>query len=126
MTSQGLQIKTDRHEYFKNRKFPLPTTEGYLFIPLSNIIYCKAVTNYTQFKLKDGKVLISSFTLKYFENFFAAYGFIRVHKSYLVNIAYAERYLRKGILILDDGYEIEVSKTYRTSLLNKIRSFFTD
>lgn len=126
MMSQGVQIKTDKHEYFKNKKFPLPTNDGYLFIPLNTIIYCKAVTNYTQFKLKDGKILVSSFTLKYFENFFTAYGFIRVHKSYLVNIAYAERYLRKGILILEDGFEIEVSKTYRASLLNKIRSFFMD
>jgi two-component system LytT family response regulator len=107
-----------------NKKIAIPTIEGLNFITLHEIIYCRAVKNYTQFSLKNGNTLLSSYTLKHFEEMLEASGFSRVHRSHLINLFHLSRYARKGTVLMSDGSEIEVSRTYRDALLEKIKKNF--
>jgi len=45
-------------------KIAIPTGEGFIVIPLNEIVYCHADSNYTKFYLIDKKCLLSSYTLK--------------------------------------------------------------
>jgi len=84
-----------------------------------DIVYLKADVNYTEFYLKDGKKLVSSFTLKHHEADERLKDFLRVHKSYLVNRMYIGQYrsYQKDVRIyLTNGYEIKVARRRRVAI----------
>src|SRR5690606_14689458 len=62
----------------------------YQFIDFQDIIYLKADNNSTDFKLQNGKTITAFKTLKHFEQNLPFY-FLRIHKSYIVNIHYVSR-----------------------------------
>lgn len=84
------------------KKITISTKEGYFFIQINEIIYCESQSNYTLFYLKENKKIIASRTLKEFENLLLQHHFLRIHKSYLINI--------KSIFKLNKGndYSIEL------------------
>ena len=100
-------------------KLTLPQQAGFSVVNVRDILYCKADDNYTEIFLKEGKHLISK-TLKYFEEALTAYSFVRIHKSYLVNVNEIERYHRGkgGMVTLSNGKEITVSASRKKELLS--------
>ena len=62
----------------------------YQFVALQDIVYLKADNNTTDIKLHNGKTINAYKTLKHFENTLPFY-FLRIHKSYIVNIHYVSR-----------------------------------
>ena len=100
-------------------KLTLPQQAGFLVVNTSDILYCKADDNYTEIYLKEGKHLISK-TLKYFEEALSTFSFVRIHKSYLVNVNEIERYHRGkgGMVTLSNGKEIMVSASRKKELLS--------
>ncbi len=60
-------------------------------VNLNDVVYLKSAKNYTIFKLKDGKELISSKTLRIFEEELKSVAnFVRPHRSYMVNFDYVD------------------------------------
>jgi hypothetical protein len=60
-------------------------------IQLNNILYLRSKKNYTVFKLKDGSEIISSKTLRIFEEqLLEISNFVRPHRSYIINLEYVE------------------------------------
>src|SRR5690242_17895054 len=106
------------------KRIAIPTVEGYVFIVLHEIMYCKAAVNYTHFRLSGDRTIVSSYTLKYFHGLLDDLGFYRVHKSYLVNFSHLASYSRKGFAVLSDGTEIDVSRTYKNDFLEKLKGSF--
>lgn len=79
----------------------------------TEISYLQADVNYTIFHLSDGKKIVSSFTLKKYENDSRLSGFLRVSKSYLVNPDFIENIAKEGKkakVTLLSGKEILVSR----------------
>ncbi|HMI08410.1 MAG TPA: LytTR family transcriptional regulator DNA-binding domain-containing protein [Flavobacterium sp.] len=62
----------------------------YQFVNLQDIIYLKADNNTTDIKLINGKTVNAYKTLKHFEKTLPFY-FLRIHKSYIVNINHVSR-----------------------------------
>lgn len=62
----------------------------YQFVALQDIVYLKADNNTTDIKLHNDKIINAYKTLKHFENTLPFY-FLRIHKSYIVNIHYVSR-----------------------------------
>jgi two-component system LytT family response regulator len=107
-----------------SKRIAIPTVEGFVFLPIQELLFCKAAGNYTKLHLTGQEVIVSSYTLLYFENLLATKGFIRLHKSYLANSHHICRYLRKGIVELYDGTQLEVSRTYRHAFLLAMKQHF--
>jgi DNA-binding LytR/AlgR family response regulator len=59
----------------------------YRFLLVEDIVYLKADNNSTDFYLKDGTMVTSFKTLKYFEIDLPNI-FLRIHKSYIINVKY--------------------------------------
>jgi DNA-binding LytR/AlgR family response regulator len=60
-------------------------------IQLGDILYLKSAKNYTIFKLKDGREIISSKTLRIFEEeLLEISNFVRPHRSYIINLEYVD------------------------------------
>jgi len=100
-------------------KLTVPTAEGFLFVGINDILYCHAISNYTEFHLANKQKLLSSYTLGYYNELLAEQNFFRIHRSYLVNLAHIKMYKRSdgGVVIMDNGEEIEVSRSNKEAFL---------
>lgn len=92
-------------------KVTLPTSNGYKWIKLSNILYCQADVNYCKLFFLDGSTFTVSKTLKHIEQLLPDQIFFRIHKSYLVNKNYVTEYTFNdgGFIFLDNGIKLPVS-----------------
>ena len=60
-------------------------------IQLGDILYLKSVKNYIILKLKDGREILSSKTLRIFEEeLLEIPNFVRTHRSYIINLEYVD------------------------------------
>ena len=95
--------------------------EIHLFDP-SDIVWCQANGNYTQFHLVEGKKVMISKTLKEAETYLDSDLFIRVHKSFIVNIQFIKKFLTKDhLIILKDETEIPVSQRRKANVTRRLR-----
>lgn len=104
----------------------LPTLKGFIILKLDDILYCRAERSYTVFHLESGKTVIVSKPLVDYDNLLRDTFFLRVHKSYLINIHHVKEYQRGegGVVIMSDGTEIEVSRRKKELFLQKIKESY--
>ncbi len=100
-------------------KITLPQQDGFQVVDVSDILYCRADDNYTEIFLAGKKILVSK-TLKYFEEALAGFPFVRIHKSYLVNINEVVKYKKGkgGSVIISNGKELVVASSRKKVLLS--------
>jgi two-component system LytT family response regulator len=105
-----------------SNKIALPTMEGLQMIPVHSIISCEADDNYTTLMLKNNKKIVVSCTLKVIEELLEENSFIRVHRSYLVNLDEIEKYVKTdgGYVVMSDGSQIFISRNKKEELLKKL------
>jgi two-component system LytT family response regulator len=103
-------------------KIALPTMEGLQMIPIETIISCESDDNYTELNLKSGKKLLVTRSLKDMEESLEQHSFIRVHRSWLVNLNEIEKYIKGegGYLVMSDGTSIDVARNKKEVLLKKL------
>ena len=96
--------------------------EGLQMIPIETIVSCESDDNYTTIKLKNGKKLLVTRSLKEIEECLEQHSFIRVHRSYLVNLNEIEKYIKGegGYLVMSDGTSIDVARNKKEVLLRKL------
>lgn len=99
-----------------NNSICIKSYSDYQFVDLQEVIYLKADNNSTDFKLKNGKTITAFKTLKYFENNLP-FNFLRIHKSYIVNINHVSRiHFSKSKCYLDYNEALPFSATYRGNI----------
>lgn len=101
-------------------KITIPTQDGFEVLNTEDILYCKADDNYTEIYLKTDRKKLVSKTLKFFEETLSNAPFVRVHKSFLVNIEEVVQYIKGkgGSVVLSNGQEIMVSASRKADLLD--------
>src|SRR5687768_3693743 len=67
---------------------------GFMIVQLENIIYCEAERSYTVFHCKNKKNIMASRPLADYDQLLADADFMRVHKSYLINLGHIKEYQR--------------------------------
>lgn len=104
----------------------LPTLKGFIVLKLDDIIYCEAERSYTIFHLEGKKTVTVSRPLIDYDNLLKDTPFLRIHKSFLVNLHHVKEYQKGegGMIILSDNTEIEVSRRKKEEFLLKIREVF--
>jgi two-component system LytT family response regulator len=112
--------KPDADEY----RLAISTSEGVFFYLPSEIIRCEGESNYTRFIFKEGKPLMVSHTLKDYDSILSDYGFVRVHKSHLVNMKFVSGIDRDGFLRLQNGDEVPVSRRRKEEVLARLKKGF--
>jgi two-component system LytT family response regulator len=105
------------------KRVPLPTPDGYELIPIKDILYLVADRNYCQVHLKNGKTKLSTRHLGAFEELLADFGFLRVHKSFIVNLREIKVYRpgNGGQLTMTDGNRLEVSRRRKEQLIHQLQ-----
>lgn len=110
--------KPDTDEY----RLAISTLEGVFFYLPSEIIRCEGESNYTRFFLEKAKPLMVSHTLKDYESILSDYGFIRVHKSHLVNMKFVSRMDRDGFIWLQNGENVPVSRRRKEEVMSFLKN----
>lgn len=103
-------------------KIALPTQSGYELLKLNSILYCQSDNNYCKVICVDGKEFLLSKTLKYVEELLASKLFLRIHKSFLVNLNYIKKFDKIDDLkvTLTSGVQLPVSIRKKEHFLNAI------
>jgi two-component system LytT family response regulator len=106
----------------KAERIIIPTAEGMEIVPIKSILYCQADRNYTHLVLQHEKKIVSSKTLKYYEELLEGQDFFRVHNSFLVNLTHVRKFYKsqEGVLEMINGYKIDVARNRKAELLQAI------
>jgi two-component system LytT family response regulator len=104
----------------------LPTQKGFTIVKLEEIAYCEAQRSYTIFRLINNKSIMISKPLFDYDRLLSDTSFLRVHKSFLINLMHVKEYTRGegGTVIMSNGMEIEVSRRKKEQFLLKMKEFF--
>ena len=116
----GSDIKKMLDMFNSNKDYPssiaINDKGGLLFIKISTIRFLKAEGNYTRINCGEKEYLATK-TVRSFEEMLDEDQFIRVHKSYIVNIDFVNRYSSDGgTLELEGDHWIPVSRRKRSIL----------
>jgi two-component system LytT family response regulator len=134
---EKLKLLVKNYENFNRdeQKLGIPTQNGIRFINIKDISHCQADGNYTMIHLvQPPKRELASKTLKDFEEHLSAFNFIRVHRSYLINLQYVKEYQRSsfsdevdsdgGCVVMLNNAIIPVSRDKRKLLLKRFSKPF--
>ena len=92
-------------------------------IPVHEIIYLEAYDDYVKIYVNDG-IFLKKQTMAYYENIFASSNFIRVHRSFLVQlnqITKVEPFEKNGhVAILKNGAKLSLSRAGFINLKEKL------
>ena len=104
----------------------VPTFKGFVVLKLNEIILCEAEKNYTIIHLNNKKTLIVSRPLLDYEKILDGTSFIRIHRTYMINLQHIMEYQRGegGVVIMSNGAEIEVSRRKKDQFLTRIKGMF--
>ena len=104
-----------------NFKLALSTTEGVFFFDPVAILYCEGENNYTRFTFTKHKPILVSKTLGEYEELLTDHGFLRIHKSHLVNTKYVASVDREGMMLMSDGKLFAVSIRRKEFVMSSLK-----
>lgn len=104
-----------------NTHFFIKDKQKLVKLAYSDITYAEACDNYSILYTKEAKFIIS-YSLKHVETKLPLKEFLRVHRSYMVNLEQISQINPKS-LVLIDGKEIPVSDAHRSELLKRVNLF---
>jgi two-component system, LytTR family, response regulator len=104
-------------------KIALPQMGGISFLEVNEIVALQADSNYTIIHKKEMQKVVVTKSLKDFEEVLDPNIFIRIHKSYIVNVNYIVEYNSTdgGMVKMQDGNMWSVSRRQTDTLLNKLK-----
>lgn len=107
-------------------KLCVPTFKGFAVLKLEDIIFCVAEKNYTVIHLKGKKPIIVSRTLLEYEKMLEQASFLRIHRTYLINLQHVVEYHRGegGTVVMSNGTEVEISRRKKEMFLARIKREF--
>ena len=107
---ENLTYNINLPEKSSQYRLALTTTGGTFFYYCNEIIRCEAVGNYTRFVLKDKRPLLTSRTLKEYDDLLTEQNFLRVHRAHLINSDYINSFSKEHEIKMQDGSVVPVSR----------------
>ena len=90
-------------------------------VKLSNIVYLESAGEYVRLHLADGTKLVTLFRLKNMESSLQSSQFMRVHRSYIINLDYVASYTKGRVFLTNDDY-VPIGESYKEQFINHIES----
>jgi two-component system LytT family response regulator len=107
------------HEDKGIQKIAIKTVDSIHLININHIIYCQSDGGYTTFHLINNQKIINAKLLGEYEELLPSTIFMRIHRSYLVNLNYVVRYDKKDkqYLVTTENQSLPVSTRKREKLI---------
>ncbi len=111
------QIKENKTEFIE--RIPIKSKGRIFFINVDDIIFIETAGNYVKIKTEEDSHLLRE-TLSNLENKLPLNKFIRIHRTYLINLSFLKEikptFNNQFKIILNDGSKLTSSKTYYEEL----------
>lgn len=109
-----------------SHRIALPYFNRTIFISADDILCLQGEGNYTFLHTRDRKRYLVSKTLKEFEKTLDASIFIRIHKSYIVSLAYVQRdvFSKERQVRLADGRDVTISRRRMKDITQQLTQYW--
>ena len=97
----------------------LPVVDGFEIIQAQDVIHCKSDDNFTVFTLANDQKWMICRTLKFYQEIMEPLGFLRIHKSHLINLERVRKY-NQGKRWVCGGAELPVSPRQKSVLIERL------
>jgi DNA-binding LytR/AlgR family response regulator len=78
---------------------------------VKTVVLLEGDINYTIFHLEDGKQQVVAHSIKFFETFLETHGFLRVHRSFMINPNHVKNLNKNEYkVIMNNGIEAIISR----------------
>lgn len=106
-------------------RIALTTSYGMLFVETKDIVFCESDNNYTNVKMRSGKKILVSKTLKEIDETLSGPDFYRIHNSFLINLGHIQKFVRGdgGYVVMDDETTVSISRTKKQEFLDLFSKF---
>ena len=81
-------------------------------VKISDIVYLESAGEYVRLHLSDGTKLVTLFRLKNMESSLHASQFMRVHRSYIINLDYVSGYTKGRVFLTNEDY-VPIGDSYK-------------
>jgi DNA-binding LytR/AlgR family response regulator len=120
------QIETARRE-LQDISVTYESDYNQRVIAQEQILYIKAAGDYTYLYRAYGEESeLVTHSMKYWENLLTQGTFVRVHKSFLVNLRYIVKIENNMVVLENDKENIPVGRAYKKRAEEKIRSYILE
>ena len=102
-----------------------PTQNGLIFLSFDEICYIESQGRYSEIHLVNGEEMVTTLSLKDCMEKLHGATFIRVHRSFILNLSHIKNYSRgrDRYVILDNGKRVDVGQMYKDDLNEAIAHF---
>jgi two-component system LytT family response regulator len=109
-----------------SQRIAMPYLNRTIFISVDDILCLQGEGNYTFLHTRDRKRYLVSKTLKEFEKTLDGSIFLRIHKSYIVNLAYVQRSIfnRERQVRMADGREVAISRRRMKDITQRLAQYW--
>ncbi len=103
-------------------KISITDTKGVHIIKIMDILYAISNGNYTTLVLLNDSEIVISKNLKHFEDRLGKYNFLRIHKSFLINLDHIDFLVKEqgGSVIMKNGKSLPISRNSKKELYRKM------
>ena len=85
---------------------------------LTEAIYIQAAESYCIMVLQNGKTNVKSRPMKHFEQYLVDFGWLRIHRSFIVNPTFVKQISQeRDSIFLQNGTELPIARRKRKSVL---------
>lgn len=104
-------VAKQEETFLGENKIAITHSNGYIIADYNDIIRFEAQGNYSRIYMKDGTVLVTSKTLKRYNDQIQTNHFFRIHKTHFVNVSYIKEVINRGngYVVLKDGTELPIA-----------------
>ncbi|MFT6845062.1 MAG: two-component system LytT family response regulator [Flavobacteriales bacterium] len=129
MVKERLITLDNNFDARNGQQIAIKTNKGLQMILTHDIVCCEADGRYVYFHTLGQNKIMASQNLKHYQQILEAFGFIRVHHSFMLNIKHIREYRndskigRGGVVITNNGMEIPVSLRRKKILVSYLSRF---
>lgn len=119
---QSLEQQFQKPSNNAPKRIVLPSKESFTFLNIEEIMYCALESSYTTFVTKEGKKHLVSKPIKEYNDLLENFGFLRIHRSAIVNPIYIKKMTRTrpSSIIMNDGTVIPIARNRRDFVIEQL------
>lgn len=104
------------------RKIILKTMENIYLMDVQDIVFCESDGCYTSVITQNDNKIMTSKSLREYDEMLEDAGFFRIHKSYLINLRHIKRFekLDGGFIVLTNDHKLPVASRKKDELLEML------
>jgi len=106
----------------KDFRLAINNSDGTFFYKPQDIVRLEAESNYTRFFFTEHRPLIVAKTMKEYEELLLPHGFVRAHKSHLINKEHVISITNDGQLIMLDKAKVEISRRRKDEVMEALKN----